>query len=162
MKRWSCSFGQWGVVRTRTLAAVTDLATRPAVLACELLHRGARFVVVGGAARWLLGESAAPRDLDVAVKDAMVPALVAALDGIGVTRSAVSIRRARQVHLETSWGPLDVFLGPATSPDTGAGAGTVRTVAFGSFAIPVWAPVGSSTQMMRVAVDEGRGPLTEA
>ena len=103
VKRWSCSFGQWGV-RPCAYVGCRDRPADPSGSpARELLHGGARFVVVGGAARWLLGESAAPRDLDVAVKDAMVPALVAALDGIGVTRSAVSIRRARQVHLETSW-----------------------------------------------------------
>ena len=52
------------------------------------------------------------RDLDVAVEDADLPALVAALDTIRVALSAVSVCRARQMQLEASCGLSDVVVGP--------------------------------------------------
>lgn len=140
-----------------------DLATRPALLASELLRGGARVVVVGGTARWLLGDGTAPRDLDVAVEDADVPALVAALAIIGIEVSVASLCRARQVHLETSWGPLDVFVGPVTSPYPRGAAGTVGTVGFGSVTLSVWVSAGPSTQVVQMpAADVGSRPLAVA
>jgi hypothetical protein len=142
---------------------VIDLVTRPALLASELLRGGARVVVVGSTARWLLGDGTAPRDLDVAVEDADVPALVAALEAIGVAASAVSLCRARQVHRETSWGPLDVFVGPVTACCPRGAAGTVGTVGFGSVSIPVWVSVWPNTQIVQtVVVDAGARPLPVA
>lgn len=140
-----------------------DLGTRPALLASELLRCGARVVVVGGTARWLLGDGTAPRDLDVAVEEADVPALVAALAAIGVAVSAASLCRARQVHLETSWGPLDVFVGRVTSLDPRGAAGTVGTVGFGPVTIPVWVSAWPNGQSVRVvAADAGTRRLAVA
>jgi hypothetical protein len=89
---------------------VTDLRDRSARLAVELLRHGARFVVVGGAARRILTREGSPRDLDVVVDEPDLPCLVAALGGLGVCSSASVLGRAGQSHVDTSWGPLDVFV----------------------------------------------------
>lgn len=83
---------------------------RPALLAAELAWRGAEVVVVGGSARWLRAAVGDPRDLDVVVTPDSVPALVAALNDLGVPAQAASLTRCRQVRFQTGWGPLDVFV----------------------------------------------------
>ncbi|MEW1952262.1 hypothetical protein [Terrabacter sp. NPDC080008] len=106
---------------------MTDLRGRPAVLATELLRRGARFVVVGSTARWLTTGHGVPRDLDVAVCRDDLPALAAALGRLGVATTAERLGRAGQSHVDTSWGPLDVFVdeGHAHEAASCAGAATV-------------------------------------
>lgn len=88
-----------------------DLHDRPARLAVELLRQGARFVIVGGTARRLLTKQGAPRDLDVVVDTPDLSRLVAALAAMGVPSSVAVLGRASPSHLDTSWGPLDVFVG---------------------------------------------------
>lgn len=88
-----------------------DLHDRPARLAVELLRQGARFVIVGGTARRVLTGQGAPRDLDVVVDAPDLPRLVAALAVVGVPSSVAALGRAVPSHLDTSWGPLDVFVG---------------------------------------------------
>lgn len=86
------------------------LESRPALLAAELARRGAEFVVVGGAARWLRDGRGRPRDLDIVVTPASATALVTQLNGLGVPARVASLLRCRHVHLDTGWGPLDVFV----------------------------------------------------
>ncbi|WP_330475364.1 hypothetical protein [Terrabacter sp. C0L_2] len=95
---------------------MTDLSNRPAQLATELHRRGARFVVVGSAARWLTTGDGTPRDLDVAVCRDDLPVLATALAGLGVATTADRLGLAGQSHVDTSWGPLDVFVDDTTQP----------------------------------------------
>jgi len=88
---------------------------RPALLAAELARRGAQIVVVGGSARLLRSGLGHPRDLDVAVTPDSVPALVAALNDVGVPARAASLMRCRTVRYQTGWGPLDVFVAQVRS-----------------------------------------------
>lgn len=90
---------------------MTDLRDRPARLAVELLRQGARFVVVGGTARRLVTGRGSPGDLDVVVDAADLPRLLAALAVLGVRSSVAVLGRAMPAHVDTSWGPLDVFVG---------------------------------------------------
>ena len=84
---------------------------RRVALALLLVRHGAELVVVGGTARWLRGGPQAPRDLDLAVAEADLPALVDALAHLGVEVSAERLRRSGVVALRTAWGPVDVFVG---------------------------------------------------
>ena len=93
-----------------------SVAGRSVALAVELVHRGAKFVVVGGTARWLTEGSRQPRDLDVAVDEEEVPTLVSALAQVGVHISCAMLLRCRQVGLASAWGPIDVFVGEALPP----------------------------------------------
>jgi hypothetical protein len=93
-----------------------SVAGRTVVLAVELVHRGAKLVVVGGTARWLTGESRQPRDLDVAVIEGEVPTLVSALAQIGVHISSATLLRCRQVGLTSAWGPIDIFVEESLPP----------------------------------------------
>lgn len=91
---------------------------RPVALALEADALGARFVVVGGAARALLGRAGTPRDLDVVVADDDVEAFADAVHLLGGRLTAPALRRCRDVHVDTAWGPLDVFVAdppPSTS-----------------------------------------------
>jgi NADPH-dependent ferric siderophore reductase len=97
---------------------VIDIARRPAVLAAELARRGADVVVVGGTARWLRGAKQRPRDLDVVVDPASVPALVDALESLAVPVHLTTLLRCRDVRIDTPWGPLDVFVGPRPTSST--------------------------------------------
>ncbi len=92
-----------------------DLRDRPAQLAVQLLRQGARFVVVGGTARRLLTGQGTPRDLDVVVDTPDLPRFVAALAMVGVHSSVAVLSRAAPSHVDTSWGPLDVFVGTRPS-----------------------------------------------
>jgi hypothetical protein len=83
---------------------------RPVRLALELGRLGADVVVVGGTARLLREGCGEPHDLDVVVEPAGVDSLVAALAFLGVPVTAQSLLRCRDVHLDTAWGPVDVFL----------------------------------------------------
>lgn len=83
---------------------------RPAALAGQLVAGGARVVVVGGRAHWLRSGRGMPRDLDVVVEERDLPGLVSALGRLGVWTTVASLLRSRQVRLDTSWGPLDVFV----------------------------------------------------
>jgi hypothetical protein len=93
-----------------------SVAGRSVALAVELVHRGAKLVVVGGTARWLTGGSRQPRDLDVAVVEGEVPTLVSALAQIGVNISCAALLRCRQVGLTSAWGPIDIFVEEALPP----------------------------------------------
>lgn len=92
-------------------ALVADRSTR---LAVELVSRGADLVVVGGTARWLhgpdRGADAWPADLDVAVTDAQVDRLAAALTQLGAIASSTAVRRGAMVTVQTGWCPVDVFV----------------------------------------------------
>ena len=90
------------------------VAGRSTALAVELAVRGAQ--VVGGTARWLRAGSRWPRDLDVAVAEPQVPALVSALAQIGVHICAATLRECRQVGLTSAWGPMDVFVAESLPP----------------------------------------------
>ena len=79
-----------------------SVAGRSVALAVELVCRGAKFVVVGGTARWLTEGSRQPRDLDVAVDDEEVPTLVSALAQVGVHISCAMLLRCRQVGLASA------------------------------------------------------------
>ena len=114
---------------------VTDLCDRPARLAVELLRHGARFVVVGSAARWLRSGEGTPRDLDVAVDRPDLPLLVGALAALGVRSSAARFARAAQCRVDTSWGPLDVFVGGPP-----ASHGVPFRLSRGQVVLPVVAP----------------------
>jgi len=92
------------------------VAGRSVALAVELVHGGAKLVVVGGTAHWLTGASRLPRDLDVAVVEGEVPTLVSALAQIGVHISSVTLLRCRQVGLSSAWGPIDIFVEEALPP----------------------------------------------
>ena len=94
-----------------SLSAQPVAHPRPARLAAELVRGGAALVVVGSTARALLDPRVEPADLDVAVADDDLDALVGALAQVGVPASGVALRRARVVSLSTAWGPLDVFVG---------------------------------------------------
>jgi NADPH-dependent ferric siderophore reductase len=84
-----------------------DLSQRPLQLAVALARTGVEVTVVGGLARRLHGADHRPRDLDVVVDPTGVPALLAALETLGV----VTPPRLRTcTTLATSWGPLDVFV----------------------------------------------------
>jgi hypothetical protein len=95
---------------------VSSVAGRSVALAVELVHRGAKLVVVGGTARWLTGASRQPRDLDVAVIEGEVPTLVRALAQIGVHISSATLLRCRQVGLTSAWGPIDIFVEETLPP----------------------------------------------
>jgi hypothetical protein len=98
-----------------------SVAGRSVALAVELVHRGAKLVVVGGTARWLTGASRPPRDLDVAVAEEEVSTLGSALAQIGVHLSSATLLRCRQVGLTSAWGPIDIFVEGDLPP-----AGVVR------------------------------------
>lgn len=84
---------------------------RPLALAAELGRLGSPAVVVGGTARHLRDGAGDPADLDLAVADADLPALVAALARLGSPVGLRSLERCRCVRVATAWGPLDVFVG---------------------------------------------------
>ena len=100
-------------------------------LAVELSRRGAHFVVVGGAARRLAhGRSAPdPRDLDVVVASDDVDAFAAAARALGCDLTAARLRRCRDVHVDTAWGPLDVFVTDVPVVVVAAGEPALRVVA---------------------------------
>lgn len=75
-------------------------------------------MVVGGTARRLVTGQGTPRDLDVVVATSDLPRLVSALAGVGVHSSVAVLGRAAPSHVDTSWGPLDVFVG---TPPSGRG-----------------------------------------
>lgn len=83
-------------------------------LAVELSSLGARVVVVGSAAQWLASPTGTPepRDLDVVVAREDVPDLVAAVQVLGGDLTLGRLDRCVEVHVDTAWGPLDVFVGP--------------------------------------------------
>ena len=113
---------------------MTDLRHRPATLAVELLGHGAAFVVVGSTARWLVTDEGSPRDLDIVVDPQDVPRLVRALAALGVRSSARALSGAGQSHVDTSWGPLDVFVDGLPSAhgvvfERASGATVVQVVA---------------------------------
>lgn len=114
---------------------MTDLCDRPARLAVELLRHGARFVVVGSAARWLRSGEGTPRDLDVVVDRPDLPLLVGALAALGVRSSAARFARDAQSHVDTSWGPLDVCVGGPP-----ASCGVPFRSPLGEVVLPVVAP----------------------
>jgi hypothetical protein len=96
---------------------MTDLRGRPAKLAVQLRRYGARFVVVGSTARWLVTGEGSPRDLDVVVEARDLPRFTAALEGLGAGGSHALAPESSQLHVDTSWGPLDVFVGlPRSRP----------------------------------------------
>lgn len=70
---------------------VSQVAGRGIDPAHELAHLGARFVVVGGTARWLRGDTRPPGDLDVVVTDGQVPDLVRALQALGVEVGTLAV-----------------------------------------------------------------------
>lgn len=89
---------------------VPEWDCRPALLAAELARRGANVVVIGGTARWLQSNRWQPRDLDVVVTTDAVLSLVEALTSLGVATDESAVLRCRQMHFQTGWGPLDVFV----------------------------------------------------
>ena len=89
-----------------------DLSQRPVDLAVELVRAGADLVVVGGVARRLLGSAHIPADLDVRVERAAVGALVDALRALGADTTSARLLRSGCSRVDTSYGPLDVFVGP--------------------------------------------------
>ncbi|GAA2470529.1 hypothetical protein [Terrabacter carboxydivorans] len=106
---------------------MVDVSSRPARLAAELHRRGAQFVVVGSTARWLTAGGGSPRDLDVAVCPVDLPALARALDSLGVRTTVDRLARGGQSHVDTSWGPLDVFVDDALRCRVGTYARGGRT-----------------------------------
>lgn len=92
-----------------------DLSRRPVDLAVALVRGGADVVVVGGAARALLGSSRPPSDLDVVVATHAVDRLVEALRGLGSRVTARELVRGRTVRVDTGYGPLDVFVAVASA-----------------------------------------------
>jgi hypothetical protein len=82
-------------------------------LAALLRTAGARFQVVGSTARHLAGDPRVPRDLDVTVMPEDVDALADALARVGAALDPGRARRLRTVRVNTSYGPLDVFVGAA-------------------------------------------------
>ncbi len=90
---------------------------RSVELAAELSRLGAHAVVVGGVARLLRSGAGHPRDLDVVVAEPDVDALVSVLALLGARLSARALRLRQCVHVDTAWGPLDVFLGAAPASD---------------------------------------------
>jgi hypothetical protein len=90
---------------------------RSVELAAELGRLGAHAVVVGGVARLLRTGAGHPHDLDVVVAEPDVDALVSALALLGSSLSARALRLGGCVHVDTAWGPLDVFLGAAPASD---------------------------------------------
>jgi NAD(P)-dependent dehydrogenase (short-subunit alcohol dehydrogenase family) len=106
-----------------------DLSRRPVDLAVALARAGAEVVVVGGTARLLRGAARAPRDLDVAVAPSAVDGLVGALGSLGVRTTAARLLRCRCSRVRTTYGPLDVFVGPAPAAGPLAVAGSVLQVA---------------------------------
>ena len=95
-----------------------DLSQRPLQLAAALVGAGAEVVVVGGAARRLRGLPHRPADLDVVVAPAGTGRLVGALRVIGVDTTAARLLRSGCSRLETSYGPLDVFVGAVPAAQT--------------------------------------------
>lgn len=95
-----------------------DLSRRPVDLAVALARSGAEVVVVGGAARVLPGGGGSPRDLDVVVAEHAVDRLVESLRGLGSRVTARALLRGRNVRVDTTYGPLDVFVAvpPAAAP----------------------------------------------
>jgi len=87
---------------------------RGALLAAELVCNGADLVVVGGSARWLRHGGVRPRDLDVVVPPLSIPALVVALARLDVDTDPAVLLRCGNAHLDTAWGPLDVFVATTT------------------------------------------------
>lgn len=83
---------------------------RPVALALQLHRHGASFVVVGSAAAALRGEPARPADLDVVVHPDDAGDFVSAVRALGGDLGLPQLRRCRDVHVDTAWGPLDVFL----------------------------------------------------
>ena len=90
---------------------MTDLRRRPATLATLLSGHGARFVVVGSTARWLTTGTGSPGDLDIVLDASDLPLLTSALGALGVTVDAKILVHSSPTRVDTSWGPLDVFVG---------------------------------------------------
>lgn len=90
---------------------------RALALALRLAPLGAPGVIVGGTARMLtMVTTRTPLDLDLVVPKAATPHLVTALRCLGARGpSTAATLRAGQARLNTSWGPVDVFI--ATEPD---------------------------------------------
>ena len=89
---------------------------RPARLAALLVRSGALLTVVGGTARWLSGDVRRPLDLDVTVVPGDLAALDRALARLGVEAHESALLRLRDVRVDTSWGPIDIFVRPAPPP----------------------------------------------
>lgn len=87
------------------------LADRSVALAVSLHRAGARFTVVGGTARWLLGARLPPADLDLVVAPLSLPALRASLQALGAD---VPRRLRSGTRCRTTWGPVDVFVDERT------------------------------------------------
>lgn len=83
---------------------------RSVALARELDALGASFVVVGSTALALRGRDVRPADLDVVVHTDEVEALVRAVRALGGDLTSPRLLRCRDVHVDTAWGPLDVFV----------------------------------------------------
>lgn len=95
----------------------TLLRRRSTTLAVGLTAAGADLVVVGSTASWLRGDVVRPpRDLDIAVLPAQLPALVRALRGRGVEVREPVLRRGRVTRIPTPWCPLDVFVVDSVPP----------------------------------------------
>lgn len=88
---------------------------RPVALALELDALGAAFVVVGSTAAMLRGVDVRPADLDVVVEPVDVAAFGAAVRALGGSVSDARLLRCRDVHVDTAWGPLDVFVSACPS-----------------------------------------------
>ena len=106
-----------------------DLSRRPVDLAVALVRAGARVVVVGGAARHLLGAPRVPKDLDLVVEPRAIDSLVQALALLDVMTTAARLLRCGCSRFATSYGPLDVFVGPAPPCVLTTSAGEVLQVA---------------------------------
>ena len=95
-----------------------DLSQRPLQLAVALSRAGAEVVMVGGAARRLNGLPHRPADLDVVVAPEGTIRLVDALRVLGVDSTSARLLRSGCSRLETSYGPLDVFVGALPAAET--------------------------------------------
>lgn len=102
---------------------------RPVALALELEALGASFVVVGSTARAVRGLDVRPADLDVVVRLRDVDAFVVAVRALGGDLTAARLRRCRDVHVDTAWGPLDVFVTDVPVVVVAAGEPALRVVA---------------------------------
>ncbi len=106
-----------------------DLTERPIDLAVELVRAGAELVVVGGVARRLLGSAHAPAHLDIRVERGAVGALVQALRALGADTTGARLMRSGCSRVDTTYGPLDVFVGPRPPCVPASAGGRVLQVA---------------------------------
>lgn len=85
--------------------------------ALRLVQLGAPGVIVGGTARMLtMPTTRTPLELDLVVSDVEAPHLLEALRSLEARGPATAATlRAGQARLNTSWGPVDVFI--ASEPD---------------------------------------------